>query len=384
MSMQALRYYPSIPKYLLARQLGKRYPVSALPLRLETLEPPVERPGWARVQVRACGMCGSDLALLYGKNSPRLSPFFSFPAVLGHEILGEVEGTRVVVNPTLACLERDLQPCRFCAHGEDNFCQNIAEGDLAPGLLGFCRDLPGGWGETLTARPERLHPITDSVPDSRAVLAEPLAVVLRGVRLAFQHQGIYRWPERILLIGAGSIGLITIKVLRLLGYAGELHGIARYPTQREMAQHLGADHLHASSQEAARHVGARTYPAIIGPPGWRGGFDVVIDAAGSASSLTEAAWTTLEGGTLLLLGAPGEVKHDFSPHWFREIRFLGSYVYSPADFKDAVELLDEAHGLEQLVTHQFPLAAWRDALTTLQERKALKVLFTPPSRRTHA
>lgn len=385
MSMQALRFYASIPRYLLAQRLGKRYPVHRLPLRLEKVEVPSERPGWTRVQVRSCGVCGSDLALLYGKNSPRNSGFFSFPAVLGHEILGEVAGSRVAVNPLISCHERELPLCSFCARGEDNLCRNVAEGQLSPGdLIGFCRDLPGGWGETVLARPERLHAIPDAVPDTRAVLAEPLAVVLRGLRLIFRQGDRLIWPSRVLVIGAGSIGLIAVKVLRILGFAGELHVVARYPLQADMARSFGASHLHASVKEASLAVRAKPYPAIIGPPGWRGGFEVVIDAAGSSSSLREASWATQEGGALLLLGAPGSLRHDFTPYWFREIRLQGSWIYNPDDFADAVKLLSEAHGLEQLVTHQFPITAWGDALTVLSQRKALKVLFTPPSRRTHA
>lgn len=379
MNMQALRFHASIPRYLLAQRLGKRYPVHMLPLWLETLEVPSERPGWTRVQVRSCGVCGSDLALLYGKNSPRNSGFFSFPAVLGHEILGEVEGSRVAVNPLVSCYERGLPPCSFCERGEENLCCNIAEGELsASNLIGFCRDLPGGWGETVLARTERLHIIPDTVPDTRAVLAEPLAVVLRGLRITFKLQDRFVWPQRILIIGAGTIGLTTIKILRLLGFTGELHVIARYRAQAEMARNFGASHLHATVKEASLAIGAKPYSAIIGPPGWRGGFDVVIDAAGSSSSLAQASWAVQEDGTILLLGAPGNLSHDFTPYWFREIRLQGSWMYNPKDFNDAVELLNEAHGLEQLITHQFPLTSWREALTTLQERKALKVLFTPP------
>ncbi len=81
--MRALEYFPSIPRYLAARALGKRYPLGALPLRLVDLPEPEPPPGWVRARVRLAGICGSDLALLLGKNSPQLSPFFSFPAVLG-------------------------------------------------------------------------------------------------------------------------------------------------------------------------------------------------------------------------------------------------------------------------------------------------------------
>jgi threonine dehydrogenase-like Zn-dependent dehydrogenase len=373
--VKALRYHASIPRYLLAGWLGKRYPVPCLPLKLEELQPPEPPPGWHRVAVRLAGICGSDLGLLFGKNSPRLSPFSSFPAVLGHEVVGTVEGTRVALNPLIACRERGLNACEACQRGEDNACLNLTRGAFAPGFIGYCRDLPGGWGETLIAHQDRLIPIADGIPDERAVLLEPLAVVRRGLRLAFPA-----WPQRALVVGMGSIGLLTIKVLRLLGFAGELHAVARYPAQAAMARTLGATQVHAATAEAAAAVGASKYPAIIGLPAWRGGFEAVIDAAGSSASLDEAAWATREGGTLLLLGAPGNLRHDFSPYWFREVRLVGSFAGAPPDFSEAAALLPDAKGLEAVVTHRFALAQWRQALSTLRSRRALKVVFDPRPR----
>ena len=77
--MKALLYTPSLPRFFGARLLGKRFPRKLLPLRLAEVPLP-EREGFLRVRVRLSGVCGSDLALLYGKSPPSLSPFFSFPA----------------------------------------------------------------------------------------------------------------------------------------------------------------------------------------------------------------------------------------------------------------------------------------------------------------
>jgi threonine dehydrogenase-like Zn-dependent dehydrogenase len=93
--------------------------------------------------------------------------------------------------------------------------------------------------------------------------------------------------------------------------------------------------------------------------------------------LSEASWATGEGGTLLLLGAPGRLRHDFSPYWFREVALVGSYVYTASEFEEAVALLGEAEGLEALVTHQFVLEDYREAIATLTRRRALKVVFRP-------
>lgn len=370
--MNALRYRASIPRYLLAKLLKKSYPVGWLSLRLVEVSEPEPPPGWRRIKVGMCGICGSDLALLYGKNSPRLSGFFSFPAVLGHEILGEIDGQPVAINPNLACRERGLEPCEACKRGEEHLCFNIAEGDLAPGMLGFCQDLPGGWAQEIVAPSNHIHPVPKDVPDERAVLSEPLAVALRGLR----HLDIES-DRSVLVIGAGTIGLVAIRLMRALGYKGEIGAVARYPRQAELAQELGANEVYPDPWTAACEKGARAYASIIGPAAWRGGFDVVLDAAGSKTSLQQASWVTREGGKLLLLGSPGQMKHDFSPHWFREVKLLGSYIYSNADFRRAVELLPKIEGIEKLVTHKFLLSDWRKAISTVIGRRGIKVVFEP-------
>ncbi len=376
-SVKALRFYPSIPRYLLARLLGKRYPVGALPLRLEELPVPEEGGGFVRARVRLSGICGSDLALLYGKNSPRLSPFFSFPAVLGHEILAEYGGTRVAVNPLLACADRGLDPCPACRRGEEGLCQNVTEGALAPGMIGYHRNLPGGWGEYILARPERLVEIPPAVPDSRAVLAEPLAVALRGLRRAFIATDGYRFPSALLIIGGGTIGLLTTRLLRELGFAGRLDVVARRRRQAELALRLGASSVYARTEEALADFGARRFRPLLGAPVWRGGYPAVVEAAGTAQSLDEAAWGTAEGGRVLLLGAVGEVRHDFSPHWFGELSWVGSYTYRDADFRDAVAMLPVLGGIEQLVGAPYPLDAWPRAIRDAIHRRAVKVVFSP-------
>jgi threonine dehydrogenase-like Zn-dependent dehydrogenase len=370
--MKALVYTASVPRYLLVRALGKRAPLGLLPLRLREIPDPEPPVGWEKGKVLLSGICGSDLALLFGKSSPRLAPFFSFPAVLGHEIVAEVGGVRAAINPLLTCRERGLPLCPACEKGEDALCQNVAEGNLAPGMLGYHRDLPGGWGERIVVHPARVYPLPGDVPDERGLLAEPLAVVLRGLRLAAPEK-----DAKVLILGAGTVGLLALAALRILGHRGEIHVVARHKVQAQMARELGAAAVHASATEAAKIVGAKSYRPPIGPPASRGGFPFLIDAAGTESSLDQALWSAVEGGTILLLGAPGGVKLDLSPLWFRGIRIIGTYTYSETDFRKAVEILPHAAGLEKIVTHTFPLTDYRSALTTVRERKGIKVAFRP-------
>ncbi|WP_038057497.1 zinc-dependent alcohol dehydrogenase [Thermus amyloliquefaciens] len=361
--MKALLYTPSLPRFFAARALGKRFPKGLLPLRLAEVPLP-EREGFLRVRVRLSGVCGSDLALLHGKSPPSISPFFSFPAVLGHEILGEVEGSLVAVNPLLACADRGLAPCPACQRGEEGLCQNVAEGALAPGMLGYNRDLPGGWGEWILARPERLYPIPEGVPEGRAVLAEPLAVVLRGLGK------LHPWPEEILVLGMGTLGLLAVRLLRALGFSGKVHAVAKYPDQAERALAFGADRVYGSAKEALEDR-ARRYRYLLFE-GYRGGYEAVVEASGSGAGFRQALTLAQEGGRVLLLGAPGLEWADLSPFWFKEVALSGSYTYTREEFAQAVALLPELGGLERLVAGAFPLEAWREAL-----KAQGKALFRP-------
>ena len=370
--MKALLFTPSVPRYLLSRSLGKRTPSWLVPLRLVEVPEPEPPEGWVRVRVRLAGVCGSDLALIFGKSSPRLSPFFSFPAVLGHEIVGEVEGQRVVVNPLLSCRERGLPLCPRCAGGEEGLCLNVAEGRFSPGMLGYCRDLPGGWAEEVVVHPERVYPVPGGVPDERAVLAEPLAVVLRGLR------SLPLEPDApVLVIGAGTIGLLSLVALRVSGHRGPIHILARHRVQARLARELGVEEVHRDAGEAAEAVGAKGYRPAIGARVWRGGFPYVIEAAGSPSSFAQALSLVAEGGKVLLLGGTGSGRWDLSLLWFRGILVQGSYTYSAEDFRRAVELLPRAEGMERVVTHVFPLEAWREALGVIRRREGIKVAFKP-------
>lgn len=370
--MQALVFRPSMPRYVGAKVFSRYYPTRALPLHLMGIPEPEPMRGFERLRVRLAGICGSDLGVLYGTSSPVLSPFYSFPAVMGHEILAELGGVRVVVNPILSCHERGLPDCPACARGDDHLCQNAAEGNLAAGMMGYCADLPGGWTQRILAHRERIFPVPSEVPDERAVLAEPLAVALRGIKPVVQAR-----PKEVLVIGAGTIGLLSVQVLRLLGYEGSIHVVARRTVRANLAKSLGASFTHTSSPAAQASVQAQRYRGLLRTTAWRGGFDVVIEASGSPSALQNAVWAVEEGGHVILLGAPGAAFHDFSPHWSREVRLSGSFGYNWDEFAQAVKMLSDAEGIEQLVGVHYPLQAWPEAIAAAARRRAVKVVFKP-------
>ncbi|HEX2142619.1 MAG TPA: alcohol dehydrogenase catalytic domain-containing protein, partial [Candidatus Limnocylindria bacterium] len=172
------RFAPSAVNYHALRILGPRLPRLArgwMPwVGLERYPPPpLPGPDWVRLRPLLSGVCGTDISLLTGHASAVLSPFASFPAVLGHEVVatvtesgtaaGVAAGTRVVLDPLLGCTVRGITPpCEWCAAGQPGLCLRTAEGGFAPGpMIGFCSDLPGGWSDEVVAHLSQLHVVPE-------------------------------------------------------------------------------------------------------------------------------------------------------------------------------------------------------------------------------
>jgi threonine dehydrogenase-like Zn-dependent dehydrogenase len=367
--------------------------------------PELRGPAWARLRPTLAGICGTDLALLTGHASPILSPFASFPAVLGHEVVAVVEeagaasgvspGQRVVVDPVISCFVRELEPCAACRGGRPSLCVRAAEGTIAPGLLiGYCRDLPGGWSDSMVAHASQLYPVPDAVSDEVAVMVEPFSVALHAVLAGPPAAG-----ESVLVIGGGTLGLCTLAALRLVRPAARVTILVRHPVQASMAERLGAvsvlrDAGDGALEAAERNAGARRYQPIVGDPVLTGGFGQVYDCVGARRSLDAGLRVTAARGRLVLVGGPGEIGGlDWTLAWTRELRIEGSYVYaheaslpgSPHTFVEAMRLMTERPDLPlaEMVTHRFDLESWRRAMGVVLGRGragALKVVFAPARR----
>jgi threonine dehydrogenase-like Zn-dependent dehydrogenase len=357
-------------------------------LALEAIPPPEPPSGdWVPLRTVLAGICGTDLAALSGRLSPALLPFSSFPSVPGHEILAvDPDGRRVVVDPFLGCAARGLPPCVACAAGQPARCENFAAGSLAPGtLIGFCRDAPGGWGEAVVAPRGQIYPVPDGVDDRRAVLVEPLAVALHAVLL---HPPAPR--QTVAVVGAGTIGLLTLAARRLLELPCRVVAVARHGFQAELARALGADAVSDDPVRAALDWGARSVPTLLAPPVIVGGFDVIYDCVGSEATLGASLRTARSGGAVVLVGTAGPARVDWTYVWSRELRLVGAVGYGRENwggsalhtFELALRLLEARPDLpvERLLTHTFPLEGYRQALATARRRAgspAVKVAFRP-------
>jgi threonine dehydrogenase-like Zn-dependent dehydrogenase len=402
--MKAIRFAAPIPTYLWTRLLGSFSPRLFLGAHACTRYTEVETPRlpndrWVRVRPRLAGVCGSDLAVITLEASPSTSPFSSFPFVLGHEVVGEVtevgstagieRGTRVVVNPLLSCVPRGVDPpCEDCRAGRPSRCRHITGGEIPPGLLiGTTRGLGGGWGEELVAHRSQVFPVPDSVADEQAVLTEPLACAVHAIRNQPPREG-----ERALVIGAGSIGLLTLVALRAIAPRADVTVLARHAFQAEEAMRLGAartvEARGAYVKTLAEIAGADLLRPLIGPPVAVGGFDRIYVCVAARAAMEDALRFARSGGEVVVLGNAVRLDGiDWTPLWFKELVMRGSLCYGSHEhgganrgaFEEALGLIaDGSAPVRPLLTHTFPLSDYARAIATALDKRAgrcIKVAF---------
>ena len=417
-TVKAVEFNVTIPGFILTRGLGRFSSafVYGRPSGVTLVDRPAPTiPGddWVRVEVLLCGICGSDLGNISYRSSPAMEPFGSFPAVLGHEIVGRVveagrgvshveAGQRVVVDPMLHCEARGWEAaswCSSCVTGNHATCElsgetgplAVGEGGLARGLtIGYHRDLPGGWGDQIIAHKRQVFPVPVSIPDRVAVLAEPLSIGMHGVL----RSGALRSPGPVLVIGSGAIAFATIWALRTLGYGGRLVAQAKRPHEVSLARALGANETITPGDEARQALvgtGARAYMPVVGDEVYAGGgFDTIFDCVGSRPSVDQALRYGAARGRIVMLGCAGEMRRlDLTFLWAKELRIQGYVGYGEESWAGRVRhtfdlalerMAADPGALGDLVTHVFPLAQYRDALRAAYDHrrsKAVKVALQP-------
>jgi threonine dehydrogenase-like Zn-dependent dehydrogenase len=406
--MKAVTFAAPIPRYLATAAAGrvseKLFVGPHACTRLGEIPSPA-LPGdrWVRVRTRMGGICGSDLAIVTLSASPSTSPFSSFPFVPGHENVGTVEevgkgvrgisrGERVVVNPLLSCEPRGIAPvCAGCAGGHPSRCEHFTDGDLAPGmLLGTTEGLGGSWGEEFVAHESQVVRVPEGMSDEEAVLVEPLACSVHAVRANLPADG-----AKVLVIGSGAIGLVTMAALSALAPRAEVTVMARHRFQGEQAERLGARRVVSGRgdyfDELASISGARLLKPVIGKRIAVGGFDMTYVCVGGTRGMEDALRFTRSGGTIVLLGNSVKMDGiDWSPVWLKELTIRGSLCYghgghahhgSPSTnaFNEALAMVADGRApVGPLLTHTFPLSSLREALLTAMDKKgsgSVKVAF---------
>lgn len=320
---------------------------------VETLDDPTPGPGEVLIAVRASGLCGSDLPILEGASSDA-----RYPLVPGHEVAGEVVavgdrlcdlrvGDRVAVDPSLYC-----QECHHCRAGRANLCDRR-------GAIGVT--IAGGFAELLVVPQGNCHRMPDGMGYGMGALVEPMSCVVRGLdRLALPP------GSDVLVVGGGSIGVMMLRALLVSGAASV--AVVDTDVRRQVsAREMGATAVDGDAKALVAQRGR--------------GYDAVVECAGVPVAVEAAIQSADKGGRLLLFGvAPEQAQVSIRPYeiYRNELTIMGSMAVLNS-FSRAVALtMRDAEMLQRLLTHQFELAAFDDAVNATRARVGGKVQIVFP------
>lgn len=334
-------------------------------LQVENVPDPEAGPDGVVVEVRAVGVCGSDLhTYLHGS-------FVEPGQIMGHEFAGEVVeagpqvegvavGDRLTASPLVPCND-----CPRCAEGRYNLC-------AAAWTQGLAYGRPGAFAERIRipnpVPGENVFPLSEDVSDEAGALVEPLAVAVHAVKLAEPVEN-----ATCLVLGLGTIGLQVVQALRARG-AGRVIGVDLSALRLDAGRTLGADALDGA---------AGLEPALGEALADGGEIDLVFECSGVPALATAALDHVRAGGTVVVL-ALFDDPITFNPTLLvqKEIRMQGSIAYTGEDFAAAVEMIRSGKAQsEPLITHRESLDDISEAFAVqLEKDRSIKVLVTPDGR----
>ncbi len=303
--------------------------------------------GEALLEVRAAGICGTDLHIEAGEY-PSVPP-----VTMGHEVCGVVlagggaapVGTRVVSETFFST----CGSCAFCLAGRPNLC---------PERTSIGTQVDGAFAPRLVVPAVNLHPIPDWLPDHAAPLAEPLACVCH----ALFDPPVVAAGDEVLVVGPGAVGLLAAQAARAAGGRVSVLGTERDGARLDLARRLGFE---ASDGES---VVSTQSP-----------FDVVVECSGSASGIATGLLAARRGGRFVQIGLRGApVTVPFDEICFRELTVTSGLASTPASWRRALALIEARQvELEQLVTEVVPLVQWERAFRASRNAEGVKYVLDP-------
>ncbi len=298
---------------------------------------PQPKPGEALIALESVGICGSDMHAYLGHDERRVPPL-----ILGHEAVGTVvegsnPGQRVALNPLITC-----NKCFNCLSGRQNLCSNRD-------LIGMYR--AGAFAEYITIEEKNLIPIPDSMSFDKAVLVEPGATGLHAVLLAEKSLNRAISETKALVIGAGSVGLLTALILLDKGV-------------------MKVDLLETNALRRAtikKHTNCHVIDPIANPP-QASNYDLVFDAVGNSHTRKMSVEVANPGSIIVHIGLmDNEAGLDVRRLTLQEITFIGSYTYTPIDLQLTLDKLNQGALGELGWVEQIPLEGGAKAFTDLLE-----------------
>lgn len=324
---------------------------------VENIADPKPGPGELCIEIAYSGICGSDLHTLKGAH-----PFLPLPSAPGHEFTGKVItigkgvkdfkiGDRVTCEPNLVC-----GACYNCKIGRYNICENLKTiGGQSTGAM----------ADYFIAPEEKTICIPDKLTLKNAVFVEPLAVGVHAVKKA----GVL-FGKNVVLIGAGTIGLMTLSCII---HAGVKNSIVIDLSDKRLsfAKKIGATQLINPAKEniVQKIISKKLYEGI----------DFVFDCAGNENSMRDAIKIVRKGGKIIVIGVfEKEVKINMAEVQDRELEVIGSLMYTRRDITNAIDMIANGQLKTNLfISKEYPLEEAKEAfMAALDTKNNLKVIFS--------
>ncbi len=328
-------------------------------MKLMELDMPEPGPDDVLVKVGGCGVCGTDHHIYSGE-----VPFARPPVVIGHEITGKVyrtgdnvddldEGQTVCLDPVIPCMK-----CHYCGIGKFNLCEDYK-------VIGY--RMTGGFAEYTVAPRKQVYRISGDAGVNGGILAEPVACVINGFsRLGLMPGG------RVLIMGAGSMGLIWNQILRLTPSV-EIVQIDIVEMRAKVSGEIGADRAICARKDEFEPILREEYPE---------GFEYVIDVTGDPDSVAMGIRLTRKAGTMMVFGVcPEGSRMEVDPYevYLKEMKIIGSKM-PPFSLGKAVRLIESGKiNYDRIVSHLMPLEKLEEALDLFVngKDKVLKMCILP-------
>ena len=309
-----------------------------------------------KIQVKYCGICGTDIHIFHGDRgccdvTPPLVPGHEFSGVVaevGSKVKTVKVGDRVTGDPNDMCGE-----CYFCKNGMQHFCKNN---------IGIGTTVDGGFAEYVIMREKQVYKVSDDLSFIEAAMTEPISCCLHGIDLCNIKAG-----DTVLVIGGGPIGMI---MMQLAKNAGASKVIMSEPVEekREQALKLGATKTIDPLHEDVEAVLAEYCENV----------NVVIECVGNVHTQADAVRFAGKGATIMYFGlAAPEESFPIRPDdiFKKELHITSSYI-NPYSFERAIQILESGTvELESLITNVVPLDDIADVFTKPEYRRTGKVMI---------
>lgn len=314
-----------------------------------------------KIEVKAAGICGSDLHIYHDDIAISLNP----PVITGHEFSGVVAevgegvtewniGDRVVAEARYTSCGK----CEYCINGFDNLCDHKK-------ALGYWFN--GVFTKYTVVPAARVHRLPDRVDFLAGALIEPLACVVHAV-LELTHITV---GDVVLVTGPGAIGLLAMQVAKAQGATVIVAGIAKDIERLKLAKKLGATAIvNVAQQDLLDEVYAMTDSQ---------GVDIVLECSGNEKAVNDGLLAIKKRGQFTQIGLFGKpVTLDFEKICFKEIKVTGSSASRRVSWGKALQLAAQGKvQLKALVSDVLPVTEWKRAFTMFEEKKGLKLVLTP-------